>query len=409
MLYYECKKILVKRGTKMALLVLAAVLAITCYFAIHDVYYIDDNGDHVYGLPAISRLKEMKKEWSGLLTEEVIAEVIAENRRINDTEEGRAEDVRSSNIAYGWKLGFHDIYYLLMRSFCKFREADYYKPNSLVPEDARSFYGNRVRSLQEWLEEPEQEYRFNDEERAWLIGRYEGIETPFYYDYADGWKQLFEFAATVMMLMMLVLAFICASIFSGEFQQKADSVFFSSCHGRGKAVAAKLGAAFLFVTVVYFVTILLYSVIVLGILGTDGVDLLIQTNHVSWKSFYSLTNFQQYLLTVFGGYIGTLFFSLLTMLVSAKTRSAVLAVMVPFFILFLPSFIGGSVEFWVDKVLALMPDRLLDMNQCISYFYLYHAGGQILGSLHVLPALYGLLSVILLPVIYTLYRRMQVK
>ncbi len=409
MLYYEWKKILVKKGTKMALLVLAAVLAATCYFAIHDVYYVDDNGEHVYGLPAISRLREMKKEWSGPLTEEVIEKVIAENRRINDTKEGRADDVQSSNIAYGWKLGFHDIYYLLMRSFCKFREADYYKPNSLMPEDARYFYGNRVRSLQEWLEEPEQEYRFDDEERAWLIGRYEAVETPFYYDYADGWKQLFAFASTVIMLMMLVLAFVCASIFSGEFQQKADAVFFSSCHGRGKAVAAKLGAAFLFVTVVYFVTVLLYSVIVLGILGADGADLPIQTNHVSWKSLYSLTNFQQYLLIVFGGYIGTLFFSLLTMLVSARTKSAVLAVIVPFFILFLPSFVGGADMFWVDKVLALMPDRLLDMKQCISYFYLYRVGGRIAGSLHILPGLYSLLSVLLFPVIYAVYRRMQVK
>ena len=278
-----------------------------------------------------------------------------------------------------------------------------------MPEDARYFYGNRVRSLQEWLEEPEQEYRFDDEERAWLIGRYEAVETPFYYDYADGWKQLFAFASTVIMLMMLVLAFVCASIFSGEFQQKADAVFFSSCHGRGKAVAAKLGAAFLFVTVVYFVTVLLYSVIVLGILGADGADLPIQTNHVSWKSLYSLTNFQQYLLIVFGGYIGTLFFSLLTMLVSARTKSAVLAVIVPFFILFLPSFVGGADMFWVDKVLALMPDRLLDMKQCISYFYLYRVGGRIAGSLHILPGLYSLLSVLLFPVIYAVYRRMQVK
>lgn len=409
MLYYELKKIWVRPGTKIAMLILAVMLALTCYFAIHDVYYVNENGENEYGLEAIHKLKAAKKEWTGWLTEEVIANVIAENIRFNETEKGRSAEVRDSNIVFGWKQSFHDIRWMLMYAFCKFREADYYKPDFLVPEDAQFFYENRMMRLKEWLEEENQQYLFNEKERAFLIRRYAALEeqAPFYYDYADGWKQLFTWASMIVMLMMLTLSFIVANIFSGEFGYKADSVFYASYYGRGKAVAAKVGAGFLSVTIVYFITMTLYSAVMLGIFGVDGAELVIQTNRGGWKSFYLLTNWQQYVLTILGGYVGTLFILLLTMLVSARTKSQVLAVTIPFILLFLPSFIDGGSSDIVGKIMGLLPDRLLDVNQTLSLFYLYEIGGKVLGSLHILPVLYGTLSAILIPTIYHVYRKLS--
>ncbi len=409
MLYYELKKIWVRPGTRIAMLILIGMLAITCYFAVHGVYYVNENGDNEYGIAAIQKLKAAKKEWSGLLTEEVIADVIAENTRLNETEKGRSENVQDSNIVFGWKQGFHDIRLLLMYSFCKFQEADYYRPDSLVPEDARFFYGNRLLHLQEWLEEEEQQYRLSDKERDFLVRRYETLEAhkPFYYDYAEGWKQLFHLAATVVMLTMLTLSFVAAHIFSGEFGYKADSVFYASYHGRGRATAAKLGAGLLSITIVYFAVMFLYSAVVLGFFGTDGAELLIQTNQGGWKSFYLLTNWQQYVLTILGGYIGTLFLMLLTMLVSARTKSPVAAVTVPFILLFLPSFIDGGSSPFIGKIMGILPDRLLDVNVSLVLFYFYEIGGKVFGALHVLPIFYTVLSIILIPVIYQVYRKLS--
>ncbi|MCM1174129.1 MAG: ABC transporter permease [Blautia sp.] len=409
MFYYELKKIWVKPGTKIVMLVLAGVLALACFLAVHGVYYVNENGDNEYGIEAVHKLKAAKKEWTGLLTDEVIANVIAENRRFNDTEKGRSESVRDSNIVFGWKQGFHDIRLMLMYSFCRFREADYYAPDSLVPEDARFFYGNRLLHLQEWLEEDAQQYRYDEAERNFLIQRYQALEaqTPFYYDYADGWQQLSEWASMVVMITMLALSFVVAGIFSGEFSCKADSVFYASCHGRGKAVLAKLGAGLFFVTAVYFAMMLLYSAIVLAAMGTDGADLLIQTNRYGWKSFYIVTNWQKYLLTLFGGYIGILAVLLLTMLVSAKTKSTVFAVTIPFVLLFLPGFIDTGGSFTAEKLMCLLPDKLMDVNQTLSLFYLYQAGGKVLGALSVLPVLYGTLSILFIPAVYQVYRRLQ--
>ncbi|MCM1145639.1 MAG: ABC transporter permease [Blautia sp.] len=406
MLYYEWKKIWVRPGTKIAMLLLAGLLMIVGFFAIRDVYYVNENGDHEYGPAAISKLKAAKKEWAGELTEEVIAEVIAENRRINETKEGRSEEIRESNIAYGWKQGFHDIRHMLMYAFCKFRSSDYYRPDSLVPEDAVHFYENRVGNLKEWLAEEEQQYLFSEEEREFLIARYEALEIPWQYDYEDGFIEFFYYAATVVMIMFLILGFVVAPVFSGEFAYKAEAVFYASYHGRGKAVGAKLAAAFLFVTTVYFGVMLLYSIIVFGFLGADGAGLMIQISRDGWKSFYLLTNWQEYLLIVCGGYVGVLFGLLLTMLVSAKTKSTALSVIVPFALLFIPSFLGSRIS---RKIIALLPDRLMDIHQSLVTFNLYSIGGRIVGAIGILFCIYSVLSLVLFPLTYQVYRKLEVK
>lgn len=408
MLYYELKKIWVKPGTKIAMAILAVLLFVVCWFAFHNVYYLDESHGHVYGAEGISKLKAAKKEWAGALTEEVIADVIRENTRINETPEALSEDVNQQNIAYGWKQGFHDIRYLIMRSFCEFQEGDYYKPDTLKPEDAQHFYENRIQHLKEWLDEESQRYTFSEDEREFLIERYEALETPLEYDYAEGWKQLFELSSMITMIMMLVLGFVSAGVFAGEFSYKADGIFYSSYHGRGRATAAKLGAAILFTTAVYAVMMSLYTVIVLAMLGTDGAGLFIQTNHdYGWKSFYILTNMQKYCLTVIGGYIGTMFILLLTMLVSAMTRSTALAATIPFIVIFIPSFIGGSKYEIVGKILALLPDRLLDIHQSLAYFYLYHIGGKIVGAMSVIFPLYAIAAIVLCPLLYYIYRHKE--
>ncbi len=126
---------------------------------------------------------------------------------------------------------------MLVRSFGKFREYDYYLADQLETGDASKFYDNRVLQLKEWLDGDAKD-TFSEEEKAFLIHSYESIETPFYYDYFAGWDALFEFFPTILM-----------------------------------------------VTVVYWVMVLLYTGIVLGYLGADGAGLVIQTSGRAGKAF----------------------------------------------------------------------------------------------------------------------------
>lgn len=349
MLLYEWKKVFCKTGNRIALLILLAVLGVTCYFAT-GVSWVDENGDSRSGPGAVARLRAAQKAWAGCLDEDAVRRVIRENLRIESLPEAQTDNLRDSNITYGRKQGLMDIRQLLNYSFAAgFREYDYYRIDSLTPEDAPDFYANRTRLLCQWLE-GEGRDQFTEAEKAFLTERYESLETPFWYDYSLGWGQVFEYAPTIMMITMLVL----------------------------------------------------------GYLGADGANLPVQIQSGGWKCFYHITVWQKYLLIAGGGYIGCLFVSFLCMLVSAETRSAVVAVLVPVVLLFLPSFLSNISGFTARKILGLLPDQLLQMGTTLNLFNLYSVGGKILGAVPVLLILYGLLTIVLWPVIYREYRHKQI-
>ena len=81
MVRFELKKMLGKTGGKIALLLLAAIVVICSWCAVNVDYY-DEQGNYQTGFAAVRKLRSMQKEWSGVLDEEMLREVIAENQRI---------------------------------------------------------------------------------------------------------------------------------------------------------------------------------------------------------------------------------------------------------------------------------------------------------------------------------------
>ena len=111
---------------------------------------------------------------------------------------------------------------------------------------------------------------------------------------------------------------------------------------------------------------------------------------------------------VLGGYLGCLFMQSLTMLVSAKTNSSVIAVIVPFIFIFLPSFLSGTSLPLLNKILGLLPDQMLQMNQVVKFFNLYEIGGKVFCAVPILIISYSILLLLIVPVIYFIYRRKEV-
>lgn len=407
MIRFELKKIFSKSVSKIILVILMVVLCIVSYFAIGYADYVDENGESTAGAAAARALRKEKNEWAGYITEDVLRKVLQENKLINNSEEYLSSDVIESNKAYSKKQGFSDIRELINRAFCDFQEYNYYRADSVTQEEIHLFYDRRTESLIEWLNSDEQENRYSEQERQFLIAQYEKLGTPFYYEYSDGWEALLEYAPSIFMLVVLISGFLVSGIFSDEFQLKADSIFFSSKLGRNKAIAAKIKAGFIVVTSIYWIMILLYSGIVLAVLGTGGANCAIQNGFPNWKSFYNITYLQDYLLTVLGGYLGSLFFLFLSMLASAKTHSKTLAVTIPFILLFIPSFLSGISV--LSEVSGLLPDQLLQVCTAIKTFNLYQIGTKVVGAVPIILTMYFILFCILLPVLYRVYRKTEIK
>lgn len=407
MLRFEIKKVSSKTVNKIALLILVVALLVVSFFAVNSVDYVDENGTSTSGIAAARNLRNDKNQWSGYLTDNVLSEAILKNEEIIASPEYLSKDVKENDKAYAKTQDFSDIRTIINKAFCSFNEYDYYRANSVTSDEVRNLYERRIANLTEWLNSDEIKDNFSKDEKEFLIAQYNELETPFYYEYSDGWKALLEYAPSIMMLLVLILGFLVSSIFSNEFQLKADSIFFSAKLGRNKAINAKMRAGFLIITAVYWGTMLIYSAVVLGSLGTDGANCMIQTGLGGWKSFYNITCLQDYLLTMAGGYLGSLFILTLSMLVSAKTHSTTLAVTVPFILLFIPSFFSGISV--LSKGLGLLPDQLLQVSQAVNLFNLYKIGGKVVGAIPIIMILYLVLYCILLPMLYSVYQKAEIK
>lgn len=388
----------------MAVALLAVLLCVVCFFA-GNISYVNESGETETGFQAVKKLREEQKEWAGLLDEVKIRKVIEENNKISQTPEAQSEDFQENDKAFHKKQGFQEIRNLLNYAYAEgFRDYNYFRADSLKSEDASEFYENRIVLLKKWLL-GEGNALFSETEKEYLIKKYESLQTPFFYDYVEGWKQLFLYFPTILMILMLVLGYLISGIFAREFQWKADSILFSSMYGKNKAVSAKVKACFYIVTGIYWCTVLLYTGAVLFYLGADGAFCPIQANSSGWKSFYEMTNMEKYVLCVVGGYLGCLFISFLTMLVSGKTKSLAAAVVLPFVLVFMPSFLSNINHPAVAEILGLLPDRLLQLAQGTANFTLYEIGGKVLDGIFLLFLVYSVFCALLLPVLKRMYRK----
>lgn len=407
MIRFELKKIFSKPVNKIVFVILIVTLCVVSYLAVGYADYVDENGETITGAAAAQALREEKNEWAGYITDDVLRKVLEENALINNSEEYLSNDVTENNKAYSKKQGFSDIREMINRAFCDFQEYSYYRADSVTQEEIQPFYDRRTESLIEWLNSDEQENRYSEQEQQFLIAQYKKLKTPFYYEYADGWEALLEYAPSIIMLTVLISGFLVSGIFSDEILLKSDSIFFSTKLGRNKAIAAKIKAGFIVITSIYWIMSLLFSGIVLTVLGTSGADCAIQNGFSNWKSFYNITYLQDYLLTVWGGYLGSLFILFLSMLVSAKARSKALAVTIPFILLFIPSFLSGISV--LSEVLGFLPDQLLQVCTAIKTFNLYRIGTKVVGAVPIVLTMYFILFCILLPVLYQVYRKTEIK
>lgn len=407
MLFYELKKIFGRAGGKIALLVLAIGLAVICYSAMLQVSYTDENGDSHTGPAAARELRALKNEWAGPIDQAMITRAIDVNQQIISSEDYNSTDIQRQNAAYHDTQGYATIRSLIAQTYGGFNEYDYYRLDTLTPDEAGELYDLRVQNLKDWLARPD--ISFSPAEENFLVSQYEAMETPLYYEYNDGWETLIYYAPTLVMLLLFVIIFLVSGIFPSEHRLKANAIFFSTKLGRGKAVRAKLLSGLVTTTVIYWAAIAVYTIVGLALLGTGGAGGAFQL--LKWKAFYNLTIGQAYALSVLGGYVGTLFLALLAMIVSALTRSQVVAVIVPYVLVLAANFAQSILSSWevLPQILGLLPDQLLQVAQVLDDFNLYTVFGHVTGSVPLLFLLYSALSLALIPLVYRVYRKSQVR
>lgn len=399
MLRFEIKKVFSKSKNQIAVMILIVMLVVISMLTINRVEYIDENGNHSSGISAAKNLREAENEWAGYLTEDVFKKVIEENKKINHSEEALSEDIQEQDKAYAKKQGISGIIEIINCAFSEYRDYDDFAVDRVSSEEVKNIYERRISTLKEWFDSGEE--TFTEKQKNFMIRQYEDLETPFYYEYTDGWAALLQNISTFILILALVIGFLVAGIFSDEFQTKADSIFFSTRLGKNKGVLSKIIAGIGIISVFYIVFVLLYTVIVLSVLGADGANCPVQLD--LWRSVYNITFLQAYLFIIAGGYVGTLFASMLAMLVSALTRQTPTATIVPFIVLCAFPFLSRIIT--LPAVCSFFPDQLLEIYIDIKESGLVELGGKVMTTVTVIIPAYMLVCMILQPVLYKVYKR----
>ena len=384
MIYYELRRLYSKPSTKVLCLILIVIAFSLVILAIDYADWVNSDGTHSHGIDAIHQLKEAKELWAGPLTEERIAEVIEANKeKSND---------------YVNEQGYLDITLLINRSFSSFKEYDYTTIDRLSVNDAQKFYSNRVEHLIEWLN-ADGTNQYNEIEQNYLVEQYNAMDIPLFYESSDGWVRVKENIAAIITVTVIVNCLIVTNIFTSEKQYHEDSIYFSTYHGRDKGIVAKLNAGIAFSTGVYIFVLLIYTSAILFVFGTSGAECMIQAYSRNWKSMYNITNLEEYLLIFCGGYIGCIFMSMLSMFVSAWTRSSVISLLVSYSILFLTPILGALPGMSGDFV-WLLPDQLLAIHNIILQMKVYSIGGIVLEPIRIIFTLYSIFIAALYPLTY---------
>lgn len=401
-LKFEIMKML-RSKTSIAAIGFLIFLAVgLCIGYIYGGEYVLEDGSEIHGIKAAVKMQEAKEPWKGVVTEEVIARVIEENNKVFANPSYMGENGWLSDEGFSGLQGFYDLRDLVNATYREsFTSYDYYTINRLKPDDAAGFYGKREAIFDEWLGRDEVEQSFSDEKRAYIREHALNIETPYYYEYFDGWVKVKEMNLTLIFGTVIVICIVLAGNFSAECQTKADAIYFSTRLGKKTGNKMKITAGFILATVIYWGTMLAASAVLLLAYGTSGGNVSIRLEF--WKSLYSLTQTQAWILILTLGYIGCMSMGGITMLMSSRFKSSFVAIILAFLIIMVPAVASQSIYnyFWQD-VLSLFPHGAIMGYDYLTTYVLYQFGSRVYSPFEILMPLHVLVTLItILPTYYS--------
>ena len=378
------------------LLIAALLLAVLfSVFAISGVRYIVSDGTVYKGIGAARLLSAEKNQWKGELTPDVLAEIVSEEKAIDAQypgDEGVSDDVYAQK-----EQSYMDIEDMINSMLSKEDDYNPYAIRSLTKGQAQDIYAIRQSNIKQVIKEE----ATTSEQQKYLKTLYQKEKTPFYYEAAESWKAISLLGEEYSLVIVLLVGFLAAGIFSDEFQYKADAIFFSTKCGRTKAVHAKIRSGLIITTIVYWICMAVYTAISLSVMGVGGVHTSIQTE---WcYGIYSMTYGQYYLTILLSGFIASLLSASIAMLLSAQLHSATIASCIPFVLFCVSPFLGRAIPF--HTFFNLTPDQLMNVCNSVKNVIVYQMGQTVFRPIPFVMGFYLILAIVMLPLTYRVFHR----
>lgn len=265
-----------------------------------------------------------------------------------------------------------------------------------------NFYQSREKKIEKLLDDSSR--GLSEEQKEYWQNKNNQVQVPFEYGYYEGWEIIIS-SFELLMFSLLAICIVVAPIFSGEYQAGTDAVILSSKYGKTKLITAKIIASFLFGVLAFTLHVIVACGLPLMAFGIEGWNLPIQILNTIIP--YSFTFLQTVLINLSIIYLVLLAMISLTLLLSAVMKNVylVLVVLVP--VMFLPIFLSpnGTTGFY-NLLIFLLPYRatMPEISKYISYQFSH----LVLDIFTLRGILYGIITIVMLPLAKLGFKKHQV-
>ena len=410
LLRFECKKLLNRKFTLITFFVLMLCIIALSLLIISENTYHNEDGSRISGTEAIQANKASQAIPEGKLTKQKLLEAFHQYQTVMNNPsnfEGATDDLKDE--VYVTELKPYDnVLSLLRRNYSPTGRYDYYILSSVSDEMIDQFYEVRHAKIQEIVDMNYSYGNYSQIEKEFILNKDSEIETPFTYDYTNGWSDILQRGFfTVFLLIGLAVCVIIAPIFANEYQTGADAVVLSTRFGRKRIIHAKILAGFLVSSGIFFFATAFFMIINFAAYGIQGWNASFQI--LSFTSFYNLTILQVFLRGILLNYLIVMAVMSITMLLSSVCKTSFSAVIISALWVFVPLFIPSSKSSKVfNYIVNLLPSKALDTYTVFSVYDVYSFGQTVI-SLPIVILLFSTIIVIIaLPLAHRSFRRHQV-
>lgn len=391
--YYEFKKILKRKSTYISLGVTLFTIVISCFGLIIGSIYID-------GVPTESKYEAM-------VTDRVHGRALSGTPINNDL-------IRRMKEAYS-KVQFEQNYYsteefeMYARPYREIRHiiSSIYTYNidvlkNLGEDEMISFYELRDIKVASKINSSS----LNNRSKEKLIRINDKINTPFIYEYSEGYKRFLTLIYSTGIFTCFAVAICLAPMFSGEYCSGADQLILSSKYGKNKVIFAKLFTGIVFTSIICFINAFITFIICMIIYGFDGAMAPIQL--YSTSSVYPFSMLQASIIITLCVLVANIMTSAITLLLSSLFKAPFGVIIIVNVLTFLPLMvIISDTNAIVYNIYHLLPANMMDVWNVFSPI-LYEVAGFSIEPYILLPLFGLIMTAVLLPFAYRAFKQHQI-
>ncbi len=375
---YELKKI----ASRKIVWIVGAIMILLCTFlSFSDLISSDYYGeDEVSGYEAMKINREYARSFAG--------------RKLDDTLLYEMQDSYSKG-----KIGNGIKEYTPIYSYVQEITED---SNLTLEIDSNKLYKEREKSILQ----NRTDQMLTEKEMSYWEEKDKQIETPFAYEYTEGWSNLFIYMYTVNYMILFMIAICLSNVFSVECLRKTDAIILCSQFGKKHLYWAKVLAGITFgvvTAILFFGTAVISSICVYG---SDGLNAALQVAFP--LSSWNISIGKSVLILLAALLIISVLYSIVIMFLSEVLKNSVAVMAIPVGIMILTMMIDIPYQFrTASQIYDLLPTNLLTAwelwdDRLVSLF------GKYLTNYQIAPITYLVIIILLIIAGKRIYQKYQI-